>query len=241
VNRRRLIIIDILCRCPIISQHQTIIFVVSNRFLAAVSIPMTRSNQSKLTSDVGKRDAVLVKSTLAGDENAFGRLVEAYQRPAVSVSYRLLGNTDDALEVVQDAFLRAYRSLKTLKEPSRFGPWLMRIVSNLSLNARRSRRTGTAVPLDEQQGTDGATTSSGKPVLNSIGPSQQLESRELQEAIEAILDELPEKQRLSLVLFSIEGWAQKDIAEFLECSIENVKWNVFQARKRLREKLGDKI
>jgi RNA polymerase sigma-70 factor (ECF subfamily) len=63
----------------------------------------------------------------------------------------------------------------------------------------------------------------------------------MQEALDAALATLPEKQRLSLVLFTIEGWAQKDIAEFLECSIENVKWNVFQARRRLRDMLGDML
>ena len=74
-----------------------------------------------------------------------------------------------------------------------------------------------------------------------MGPSQLLEGKELQEAIDRVLDTLPEKQRISLVLFAIEGWAQKDIADLLECSVENVKWNVFQARKKLREKLGHMI
>jgi RNA polymerase sigma-70 factor (ECF subfamily) len=200
---------------------------------------MTRSNRPLFTDDAGRRDAELVESSLAGDQKAFERLVEAYERPAVATAYRLLGNTHDAMEVVQEALLRAYRSLDRLKEPSRFGPWLMRIVSNLSLNARRSRRLGTTVTLDEQLGTEGMVTSNGRPVTTSVGPSQQIEGRELQEAIDTILDSMPEKQRLSLVLFAIEGWAQKDIADVLECSVENVKWNVFQARKKLREQLGD--
>jgi RNA polymerase sigma-70 factor (ECF subfamily) len=59
--------------------------------------------------------------------------------------------------------------------------------------------------------------------------------------LDAALDTLPDKQRLALVLFTIEGWPQKDIAELLECSLETVKWNVFQARKRLRERLGDHL
>ncbi|HOW17732.1 MAG TPA: sigma factor, partial [Phycisphaerae bacterium] len=70
----------------------------------------------------------------------------------MSASYRLVGNIQDALEVSQDAFLRAYRSLGSLNEPARFGPWLMRIVSNLSLNFRRSRRSAMRVsglPLDD--------------------------------------------------------------------------------------------
>ncbi len=201
---------------------------------------MTESKQPLFTEETGRRDAGWVEATLAGDPDAFGRLVAAYERPAIATAYRLLGNSDEARDVSQDAFLRAYRSLDRLKEPTRFGPWLLRIVSNLSLNARRSRRTGSTVPLDEQRGTEGATAG-GKPVVSSFSPDRHVESRELQEAIDAALAKLPEKQRLALTLFTIEGWAQKDIAEVLECSLETVKWNVFQARKRLREYLGEML
>lgn len=201
---------------------------------------MTQSKEPLFTEEAGARDAALVGQVLAGDTACFERLVGLYERPAVSTAFRLLGNSDDARDVVQDAFLRAYRSLSRLKEPTRFGPWLLRIVSNLSLNARRSRRAGV-VPLDEQRGTEGATTGEGDPVVTSFTPDRHAEGRELQEALDAALARLPEKQRQALVLFTIEGWAQKDIAELLECSLETVKWNVFQARKRLREMLGDQM
>jgi RNA polymerase sigma-70 factor (ECF subfamily) len=115
-------------------------------------------------------------------------------------------------------------------------------VSNLSLNARRSRKSGTTVALDETQGADWLTTGEGGPATSrTFTPDSRMEHREMQAALEEALETLPEKQRLSLILFTIEGWAQKDIAELLECSLENVKWNVFQARKRLREQLGGKI
>ncbi|GMV98536.1 MAG: RNA polymerase sigma factor [Phycisphaerae bacterium] len=200
---------------------------------------MTSTERPLFTEDTGRRDADLVRAAIAGDNRSFGRLVEAYQRPAVSKAYRLLGNSEDAAEVVQEAFLRAYRALARLKEPARFGPWLMRIVSNLSLNARRSRKTSQTLMLEEERGTDGLTSGEGEPVVASFGPDAEAQGREMQRLLDEALAELPEKQRLSLVLFTIEGWAQKDIAEYLECSLENVKWNVFQARKRLREKLGE--
>src|SRR5690349_13668023 len=85
-------------------------------------------------------DAQLVEQVLHGQRPAFDELIRRYQRQAVAVSYRLLGNTNDALEVTQDAFLKAYTSLSTLQKPGAFGGWLMRIVSNLSLNYRRSRK-----------------------------------------------------------------------------------------------------
>src|SRR5262245_60674888 len=83
-------------------------------------------------------DGQLVSRVLAGDRSAFDDLVRRYQRQAVAVSYRLLGNSQDAMEVTQDAFLKGFTSLNTLQKPDAFGGWLMRIVSNLSLNFRRS-------------------------------------------------------------------------------------------------------
>lgn len=202
---------------------------------------MTRSSSPLFTAETAERDARCVLAIREGHAEAFEQLVEVYERPGIATAYRLLGNSHDAQEVVQEAFLRAFRSLERLKEPSRFGPWFLRIVSNLSLNARRSRRSGSTVTLDEQWGTDGATNTHGETAVTTFGPDRGAEGKELGKALEAALAALPEKQRLALVLFTIEGWAQKDIAALLECSLENVKWYVFQGRKRLRDQLGDAI
>src|SRR6266581_1888611 len=102
--------------------------------------------------DGSPTDGQLVERANDGDRKAFDELIVRYQRQAVAVSYRLLGNTQDALEVTQDAFLKAFTSLSTLQKPEAFGGWLMRIVSNLSLNYRRSRKTRTSVPLAEVLG-----------------------------------------------------------------------------------------
>ncbi len=202
---------------------------------------MTRSDRPLFSEDTGNRDAAWVRATLEGDTEAFGRLVLAYERQAVSIAYRLLGNTHDAMEVAQEGFLRAFRSLGRLKEPTRFGPWIMRIVSNLALNIRRARRSASTVALDEQRVAEGAASGRDEPAITSVGPDHRAESRELQDAIDAALGKLPERQRLALVLFAIEGWPQKDIAAMLECSLETVKWNVFRARRRLRADLGDLV
>src|SRR5688500_202985 len=97
-------------------------------------------------------DGQLVTKAISGERPAFDDLIVRYQRQAVAVSYRLLGNTQDALEVTQDAFLKAFSSLATLQKPEAFGGWLMRIVSNLSLNFRRGRKTGQQLPLDDLLG-----------------------------------------------------------------------------------------
>lgn len=186
---------------------------------------------------------LVVKVLVAGRREAFDELIQRYQRQAVAVSYRLLGNSHDALEVTQDAFLKAYSSLSTLQQPNAFGGWLMRIVSNLSLNYRRSRKTRQQLPLDdlfgsaEPQQTEGAGMSES--MARQDDPVHRLESAEMGQKLQEALKQLPEKQRLALVMFTIEELPQKQVAETLGCSVEAVKWHVFQGRKRLKELLKD--
>ena len=196
----------------------------------------------------GAEDAAWVAQSLAGDATAFERLVRKYQRQATVVSYRLLGNHDDARDVTQDALVKAFRSLDTLERPAAFGGWLMRIVSNLSLNYRRGRRLRLAQPLDgavadglgNPAAADRPMRGHGSDSLAQNGdPQHAAEGRELGDALRQALLQLPDKQREALVLFTIEELPQKEVAETLGCSVEAVKWHVFQGRKKLRELLKD--
>lgn len=182
----------------------------------------------------------LVQRAQAGEAEAFADLVRRYQRRAVSVAYRLLGNIEDASDVSQDAFVRAYRSLSQLEDPARFGGWLMKVVTNLSLNFRRARSLRATAWLDDEalanvERLDPRTNL--RAVSDSAGGDEAL-PEELHGAVTAALGQLPEKQRLALVLFSVEGLPQKEVAEILDCSVELVKWNVFQARKKLKDALA---
>ncbi len=195
-------------------------------------------------SDGNPSDGALVQQVLGGRREAFDELIKRYQRQAVAVSYRLLGSSHDALEVTQDAFLKAFSSLATLQKPEAFGGWLMRIVSNLSLNYRRSRKTRQGqFPLDDLLGGGGSEAGASEAVggsdwmAQSGDPLHRLESEEMGRRLQKALQELPEKQRMAIVLFAIEGRPQKEVAETLECSVEAVKWHVFQGRKKLKDLL----
>lgn len=212
----------------------------SNPLPSVLSRLMKRTTAQCPTDDEAARqaDAQAVARTLAGDMTAFDRLIEKYQRRAVAVSYRLLGSMDDAMDVSQEAFVRAFRALGTLAEPERFGAWLMRIVSNLSLNYRRGRKAHLSLATEgdeagiEDRLADPAST-------GRRGRSNAVQQDELQQAITTAIEALPEQQRLALILFAVEQMPQKEVAEILGCSIEMVKWNVFQARKRMKEALAD--
>ena len=210
--------------------------------------PEPETDGLKMPSGSSPSDGELVRQCLNGQNRAFDELIQRYQRQAVAVSYRLLGNSHDALEVTQDAFLKSFSSLSTLQKPEAFGGWLMRIVSNLSLNFRRGRKTRSQLPLDDLLGsTDGNTSASGQ---NAVGsewmsrsgdPVRNLESRELGVKLQEALNQLPEKQRQALVLFTVQEMPQKEVAEVLNCSVESVKWHVFQGRKKLKELLKNHL
>jgi RNA polymerase sigma-70 factor (ECF subfamily) len=192
----------------------------------------------------GPTDGQLVGRALGGDRKSFDDLVVRYQRQAVAVSYRLLGNSQDAMEVTQDAFLKAFTSLDSLQKPEAFGGWLMRIVSNLSLNFRRSRKIRQQLPLDDAlAGASESQESAGGSEWMSRGddPVHSLESREMGARLQQALNELPEKQRLAIIMFTLQEMPQKQVAEALECSVEAVKWHVFQGRKKLKELLKEHL
>jgi RNA polymerase sigma-70 factor (ECF subfamily) len=185
-----------------------------------------------------KLDADLVAETLNGQRRAFDELVRRYQRPAVSTAYRTIGDLHDALEVVQDSFIKAFQALDSLERPDAFRPWLMRIVTNLALNFRRSQRRR---PLALEDCILGADQEAGEAyaIGSGDGPIDHAKAAELESRIQAALMELPKRTRMALVLFSIENLPQKEVAEILEMSVDSVKWHVFTARRKLKEQLAE--
>ena len=185
------------------------------------------------------QDLAWVLAAKAGDRDAFGKLAQQYQRQCTAVALRLLGNAHDASELVQDALIKAYRSLNQLQQAERFGPWLMRIVTNLALNFRRARMRRQTTSLEQATHDDGEDLRSTIPGGAQDAPEKPLTSAELGNAIQQSIDALSEKQRLALVMFAIEKMPQKDVADVLSCSVEAVKWHVFTARKQLRKSLAE--
>lgn len=163
-------------------------------------------------------------------------LVERYQRRVVSVSYGLVGSIHDALEIGQEAFVRAYKNLESLADETRFGPWLMKITTNLSLNFRRDRAAAARrVPVELSDDP----LHNGKHSPPGERPGAALSASELRSIVQDAIAQLSAAQRTALILFSIEQLPQRDVAQIMCCSVEAVKWHVFQARRKLREMLRD--
>jgi RNA polymerase sigma-70 factor (ECF subfamily) len=185
-------------------------------------------------------DEVLVEQVRAGDRTAFDELIGRYQRRACSVAYRLLGNMHDALEVCQEAFVRAYRNLATLKDQARFGSWLLRIVTNLSLNFRRDRAAYRRnVSYDDCMLDDLRVAARRFEDSAARPPDARINDVETRDVVQQAINRLPDNQRSALVLFCVEQLPQREVAGILDCSVEAVKWYVFQARRKLREQLAE--
>ncbi|MCK4601216.1 MAG: sigma-70 family RNA polymerase sigma factor [Phycisphaerae bacterium] len=200
---------------------------------------MSKKQWEKQLSERPGDDAALVRAARSGRLAAFDALVERYQRQATALAYRLLSNRDDAMEVTQEAFLKAFEKLDTLSRPKRFASWLFRIVSNLSLNRRRARALRKTASLDVPPHVDEGRAETNRPDTQAATPAEIVSAEELKDLIRREIDQLSEMQRLALVLFSIAKMPQGEVAEVLGCSVEVVKWHVFTARKKLKDRLKD--
>ena len=181
-------------------------------------------------------DEEVIKQILHGDRAAFQDLVEKYQQRMYAVAYGLLGNREDALDAVQEAFVKAYGSLGRFKGESSLYTWLYRITVNaaVDLGRKKSRREEVEfreeIEPDEEKGTYPVAPASGN-------PAEQLMTKELGELIENALQELPTEQRTAIVLREIEGLSYKEIATVMRCSEGTVMSRLHYGRKKLQEVL----
>jgi RNA polymerase sigma-70 factor (ECF subfamily) len=171
-------------------------------------------------------EAELVERVCRGDAAAFDTLVTRYMRRAFSVAFRLLGQKEDAEDLVQDAFLLVLQRIGTFQEGRAFAPWFFRILVNRGLNARKARALRTADEIPESASSAGPS------------PEREAERAELRDRLAAALGALPERQRLVVELFDLEGFAGPEIAEILEISDGTVRWHLHEARKALRQALA---
>jgi RNA polymerase sigma-70 factor (ECF subfamily) len=178
-------------------------------------------------------DAELVKRVLAGEKAAFGTLIDRYRLEALRLARRMLGDTFDAEDVTQEALLRAFLGLRTLRVPERFGPWLLGIVVNLSKMRLRARRDWH--PADDSHGGCVPENST----LADLQPSPEAiyEVRELHEIVLAAVRTLPNDQQQPIRMHYVDGLSLWDIGRLAGVPVGAVKVRLHRARARLRSAL----
>lgn len=182
----------------------------------------------------GPTTAVDIIRSQQGDTAAFARLVREHHPYAYALAIRLVCNESEAEDVVQEAFIRAWKSLSRFDPNTRFTTWLYKIVTNLSLDCLRSRRHR---PLPESLLPGDALTVG---LADSETPETLISSRELAKIIESLAGMLPGKQRVVFTLRDIQDLSIEEVCECTGLSSESVRSNLHYARKKLREFLATK-
>ena len=175
-------------------------------------------------------ESALIAAAQRGDREAFNRLVVHHQDLAYNVAYRIMGDPDAAADATQDAFISAYRALSGFRGGS-FRSWLLRIVTNACYDVLRSRTRHPTVSLDADPELDWEEWTEGE----EEPPEDYAERQDLGQVIQLGLQELPEDQRVVIVLSDVHGMAYKEIAKTLGISLGTVKSRLSRGREKMRE------
>jgi RNA polymerase sigma-70 factor (ECF subfamily) len=170
-------------------------------------------------------DRELLLRVQEGDEDAFDVLVRRYLPRARVIARRLMQDPDDADDLVQDAFLRALDRIATFDAARAFGPWFTRLLINLGLDQRRKQKVRRTEPHDPESFAGG------------VSPDREVEHAELKDSLGKALEALPNRQRLIVTLFEIDGHSTEEVATMLQVSQVTIRWHLHQARRTLREAL----
>lgn len=178
-------------------------------------------------------DEELVSRSMGGDTDSFNQLILRWERPIYALAYRVIGREEDARDVCQDTFLRAYRALPGFKGQAKFSSWLYRIALNLCRDwIRRQRR---APVLQMPEGVDPLELASER------GPAESIETlvarRELSAVVEEAMALLPEEQRTAIILKEYHGMTFQEIADLQGCPLSTVKTRLYQGLTVLRRHL----
>jgi len=182
---------------------------------------------------------LLVKKAQNNDLSAFEELVRLYQNKVYALCNHLSGNRDDAQDLAQEVFIRAYRGLGGFRNEADFGTWLHRITVNVWLNLKRKKNGQPLVSLDEPyRGSDGGEIE--REVAAEDGdPIQALEEKEFRGLVRVALDSLSEEHRAVLVLREIEGYSYEEVSRLLGCSLGTVKSRLSRAREAMKRRMTE--
>jgi RNA polymerase sigma-70 factor, ECF subfamily len=182
----------------------------------------------------------LIRAGQRGDHQAVETLFRRYQRPLFQTALRVLGNTEDAEDALQDGLLSAYRNLKRFEGRSQFSTWLTRIVINAALMRRRSAKARPAISLDEPPRED-ELPATERFADDGLTPEQVFANTEIREMLSENLDELSPLLRTAFVLREVQGYSTGEAAKKLGVTENTLKARLWRARHQLAERLGRRL
>jgi RNA polymerase sigma-70 factor (ECF subfamily) len=180
-------------------------------------------------------DEELVARSKTGDTESFNQLVKRWERPIFALAYRTLGREEDARDVTQETFLRAFRALGGFKGDAKFSSWLYRIALNLCRDWMRKDRRAPLIQIPE--GVEVEQLAADRQPTESV---EDLAARaELSRGVAAAMEELPPEQRQAIILKEYHGLTFQEIADLMRCPLSTVKTRVYQGLSTLRKQLGE--
>ena len=195
-----------------------------------------------MNAETGNYEERLIADFKEGSRERFDELVKAYTQKLYRLAYGLLGNHHDAEEVVQDAFVRAYRALPGFRGDASFETWMHRVTVNLARNKfhwNRRRGSGLNVSLFSEDGSDPERPAVRIDLPDTrMEPDRLLENTELEQNIVFVISSLPQKLREAMVLRHMENLSYEQIAEYLNCKVGTVKSRLARGRDILRRELA---
>jgi RNA polymerase sigma-70 factor, ECF subfamily len=180
-----------------------------------------------------RTDAELVEQTRSGDREAYGALITRYQGHVYGLAYSLSGQWEDAQDIAQETFIRAYVNLDQLREPARFAAWLRRVTFGVAVNWLKVYRPGLFEKLDGRVDLDSLEIPDFHPE-----PAEIVEKQELAQAVQQAIDSLPPKYRVPLTMFHLDGLSYQKVADFLDIPLGTAKSLISRARTKMKAALG---
>jgi RNA polymerase sigma-70 factor (ECF subfamily) len=182
---------------------------------------------------IARTDEELVARSIEGDADSFNQLILRWERPIYALAYRVIGREEDARDVCQDTFLRAYRALPGFKGQAKFSSWLYRIALNLCRDWIRKQRRTRTVPMPE--GVDLVELASEQGPVESI--EDLVARRQMSDVVAQAMEQLPDEQRTAIILKEYHGLTFQEIAELQGCPLSTVKTRLYQGLSVLRRHL----
>lgn len=187
----------------------------------------------------GPPDLELVARSQAGDTQAFNELVTRYRSRAFAMTYNMVRNEQDAWDLAQDGFLKAWKSIGRFRGQSSFYTWLYRILMNVSIDWLRKKHVEGGTEFDDQIGLRNIEPGAVTAPRGEMQPAEKISDQEIRTRIDAAIERLSVEHRTVIVMREIDGLEYSEIAEQMGCSIGTVMSRLFYARKKLQAMLRD--
>ena len=216
------------------------IFCYNERKMKLFKASLVNERAAEKVERIDTMDALInkrIKQVLKGDQNAYTDIVNLYQHKLYQICYRMLGNKQEAEDIAQEAFVRAYINLHSYDQKRKFSTWLYRIATNLCIDRIRKKKPDYYLDA-EVAGTEGLDMYSQIASSEQL-PEETVEQMELQDRIQYEISRLPDKYRSVIVLKYMEELSLQEISEILDMPLGTVKTRIHRGREQLRKQLNN--